>query len=639
MLELTPNRQENSKTFDLGNKQKRVEVHIGAIHYKENYLDKQEAWKDIDLTWNDNVIGKSPFILTHEGSKLTIYNRKTKETSTIELLEIGGKKLKDKAWIRTKANTKNPDVVTLEGVALDTDLEINIENERVRFTRILKSDKSPKEAKFRITGNWQVRASDEDGEIETESGVSNGVLTETLKPQREVKYPVRIDPTYQVGASTDDCYRSLYFGGGTYWALTSTNYGAGCGSSQYNRYGGGARFTNITIPAGSTIDTTYMTLRCNTTNNTGTVCRTRFSAEDVDDAPTFADDSAAFDARWSNRTTAIMDWDGIATWTKDTDYNTPTTDGVTTFASIIQEVIDRGGWASGQDIVVFWEDFDDRSDHNALAYRSAYSYDGSATYAPQLIIEYTEGGGEETVVTPGVIAQSLTEYISILKEHLTPTTLSLSDTQFVPVLKEQVTPSLLTLSDTQYVPILKEQLTPATLTLVDTQYIPVLKHSIISGLASLASTKYIPILMEKLTPTTLALSGTEYTPILKEQITPSTLPLATAKYTPVLNLQVTPSLLALLDTEYTPVLELFVVPPVKALALTEYTPVLGFKYIIPKLDLTLAGFIPLLPGLGAFYKYFGLFQKWTGSTWQTAPLKLNLGSWRIGRHISRWDGS
>ena len=263
----------------------------------------------------------------------------------------------------------------------------------------------------------------------------------------------------------------------------------------------------------------------------------------------------------------------------------------------------------------------------------------SGTRTFSIYCTYTPSGGEETVVTPGVIAQSLTEYISILKEQLTPTTLSLSDTQFVPVLKEQVTPSLLALSDTQYVPILKEQLTPTTLVLTDTQYIPVLKHDIISGLTSLASTKYIPILMEKLTPITLALSDTEYTPILKEQITPSTLTLATAKYTPVLNLQVTPSLLALLDTEYTPVLELFVVPPVKALALTEYTPVLGFKYIIPKLDLTLTGFIPLLPGLGAFYKYFGLFQKWQPSTWQTAPLKLNLGSWRIGRHISRWDGS
>ena len=156
------------------------------------------------------------------------------------------------------------------------------------------------------------------------------------------------------------------------------------------QYGHGLRFTNITIPKGSTISQASMTFRCEF-GTSGVGSATRISAEDVDDAITFADDAAAFDTRWAARTTARMDWDGIAATTTDVDFNSITTDGVTTFASIIQEVIDRAGWASGQDMVIFWDDFDDRSTHANTAVIFAYSYDGSAEFAPKLVITYTEG--------------------------------------------------------------------------------------------------------------------------------------------------------------------------------------------------------------------------------------------------------
>ena len=182
--------------------------------------------------------------------------------------------------------------------------------------------------------------------------------------------------TFQVTASTDDCYERLNT---TFFDLTATAVQAGK-STATNRWGSGMRFLGITIAGGSTIDSAYLTLRASI-DRAVTVCNTRISAEDVDDAITFANDSAAFETRYAARTTARVDWDAIAAWTADTDYDSPE------IKTVIQEIIDRGSWASGNDIVIFWEDFDDRSDGSAV--RSAYSEDGTGE-APKLVITYTE---------------------------------------------------------------------------------------------------------------------------------------------------------------------------------------------------------------------------------------------------------
>lgn len=201
--------------------------------------------------------------------------------------------------------------------------------------------------------------------------------------------------TYQVSAGTDDCFRSLHWLTGTYWSLTINTLLVGNDTSNYRQHGSGMRFNNINIPRGATITSAYLTFVAAVSKSD--VANSRVSAEDVDNAVTFADDEDAFDTRYANHTTAVMDWDAIASWSEGVAYNSPTTDGVTTFASIIQEVIDRAGWASGNSIVLFWEDFDDRTSYGANHYRSAWSYEG--TTAPILTINYTVG---VTVTTQAV---------------------------------------------------------------------------------------------------------------------------------------------------------------------------------------------------------------------------------------------
>lgn len=183
----------------------------------------------------------------------------------------------------------------------------------------------------------------------------------------------------KVAASSDDCYRGWW---PPEWYLAFTGQQAGANSPTIYQQGGGMRFLNITIPKGAIITAAYLILR-STWGYVGTVVNTKISGEAVDNAPTFADDKDEFDARWYNNTIAKVEWDNIPAWAEGEYYNSPD------IKAVIQEIIDRAGWASGNAIVIFWEDFDDRSTHANGCMRVAASYDYYADWASQLYIEYT----------------------------------------------------------------------------------------------------------------------------------------------------------------------------------------------------------------------------------------------------------
>lgn len=190
---------------------------------------------------------------------------------------------------------------------------------------------------------------------------------------------------YTVGAGTDDCYRRLT---DPIWSLTSEYIAVGYNTGTNKQWGGGMRFTNILIPQGAIITSAHLTVQANATRADVEV-NSRISAEDVDDAVTFADNAAAFDARWANRTEARVDWDNIEPFTAGEDYDSPD------ISAVIKEIVDRPGWNSGQDIVIFWEDFEDRSDAEALHMRDAKAFEHADNAPPELVIEYREPGGLE----------------------------------------------------------------------------------------------------------------------------------------------------------------------------------------------------------------------------------------------------
>jgi hypothetical protein len=141
-----------------------------------------------------------------------------------------------------------------------------------------------------------------------------------------------------------------------------------------NYYSSGVRFINVTIPQGATVLTAKVTLQARGSNS-GTACHVQIKGEDIDDATTF---STYADYAGRTRTTEYKAWESIPAWTIDTDYDSPD------ITNIIQEIVDRGGWASGNDLVLFF----DSSDSDSYAYRSAKSYDHSTTLCPRLDVTW-----------------------------------------------------------------------------------------------------------------------------------------------------------------------------------------------------------------------------------------------------------
>lgn len=178
-----------------------------------------------------------------------------------------------------------------------------------------------------------------------------------------------------VGASANDAKWGLFYGDADY-ANDSADLWVG------NRINGARedfsialRFTNVTIPQGATIDAAYVTLRGENTDSTSGLIASIWAA-DADNQSMPADYDAC---EALTRTTATASWTDPAV-TSGSNINTPS------IATVIKEVVDRAGWASGNALVVCIEN----NQSSDGVYRSFHSYDSNSSYAPVLHIEYTE---------------------------------------------------------------------------------------------------------------------------------------------------------------------------------------------------------------------------------------------------------
>jgi hypothetical protein len=109
-----------------------------------------------------------------------------------------------------------------------------------------------------------------------------------------------------------------------------------------NRHNSGLRFSNVTIPAGSTINTCTLSLYGKTTGSDDMASDVYFN--DVDDAANFDDEA---DVTNRTPTSASVSWVGDSL---GVGYRSP---GDLKVAC--QEVLDRPGWASGQGMCVLVE--------------------------------------------------------------------------------------------------------------------------------------------------------------------------------------------------------------------------------------------------------------------------------------------
>ncbi|MEZ4953743.1 MAG: Ig-like domain-containing protein [Saprospiraceae bacterium] len=140
----------------------------------------------------------------------------------------------------------------------------------------------------------------------------------------------------------------------------------------------GLRFNTINVPQGATITSATLKFRAISADfpnsNSGATALT-IKGQAADNATTFLNVTNNISNRALTSASAL--WNP-STWSSNNNYSSPD------LSTIVQEIVDRPGWVDG----------------NSLAFvisgngsRSAYSYNGSATYAPKLDITYTLGGG------------------------------------------------------------------------------------------------------------------------------------------------------------------------------------------------------------------------------------------------------
>lgn len=141
------------------------------------------------------------------------------------------------------------------------------------------------------------------------------------------------------------------------------------------------RFDNVVIPNAATINSAHLELYPNGNDNGSPELIVYGVDEDSAAAPTTASEFAA-----DPHTSASVQWD--ATWVASVWEQSPD------IKTIIQEIVNRGGWASGNALML--QVCDDLGSGTNNVY--AVFYDNDPALAAKLYIEYDAGAGPSVVI-------------------------------------------------------------------------------------------------------------------------------------------------------------------------------------------------------------------------------------------------
>lgn len=183
----------------------------------------------------------------------------------------------------------------------------------------------------------------------------------------------------QISQGADDGYIYWYQSSWTH-SPTGVNYATGAYDASSIKHSSWVEFRNNLIPPEAVIDAAKLNFISYGPNSAGPVnSKIRAVAEDSPSPPPSAADYLA-----RTLTTHETLWDNIPAWETDGSYDSPD------FKDVIQEIINREGWQQGNNILIFWDDLDDRSSHTLESRRRPRSYDSDPTKAATLTIEYHE---------------------------------------------------------------------------------------------------------------------------------------------------------------------------------------------------------------------------------------------------------
>lgn len=164
-----------------------------------------------------------------------------------------------------------------------------------------------------------------------------------------------------------------------------------------DEFSAAARFVSVTVPQGATISSASFILTAQATYNAGSnVIKYWASAEASDNAPALTTSGSGRTLRVSSppsgatarpRTTAVSSAWTQTSVTANSEYSIDVT-------SVIQEIVNRAGWVSGNAILII---IDTHADCTQGEWQDYYSYDASTTKAPKLNITYTSGSASRLI--------------------------------------------------------------------------------------------------------------------------------------------------------------------------------------------------------------------------------------------------
>jgi hypothetical protein len=159
------------------------------------------------------------------------------------------------------------------------------------------------------------------------------------------------------------------------------------------------RFVSVTIPAGSVITSAKITFKSDQSATPTVVLG--ITGVDEDNTAEFVV-SPESSARTRTHTTATVAWSGSIAQTQDSDLDTPD------IKTIVQEIVDRGSWASGNAMGFYLYD-NGTSGNNTLRF---YDYEDNVNYAALLTVTYTSPSFSPSISPSVSISPSLSPSVS-----------------------------------------------------------------------------------------------------------------------------------------------------------------------------------------------------------------------------------
>lgn len=385
-VEVTGKRTHNSKTFQLPDGSYHVTQTGGVMHF-----DRGNGLEEIDLSWKRTKGGwrsedAAPIITAFTDRVGWRHESRTGWWAEIELLTVDGNAP------TVKPPKPDDDKLHYRNVATGVDIMVQLLRDGAEAFKILMR---PAELVWRITtspdftgsintepegkdaeGNSLEVQSSWDGELLTERWTGRVSRISNENTRRKAWYdnpalPVTVDASINehIATGADDGHER---NGGWNGGGNDVVVGTIAITSTY-RYDAGLRFQTINVPAGATISAATLTIYVNGWTGSSPFTA-KLYADDVDDATAW---SASNKPSGITKTSASASIPVIASV------------GAQSFdiLAVVQEVLGRGGWASGNDIRfgIFRQGSFDIFRFDAI--------EATGTNEAQLDITYTVGGG------------------------------------------------------------------------------------------------------------------------------------------------------------------------------------------------------------------------------------------------------